>query len=93
MRYFDSTWNEYDRLPDDAKLLVRAVGLYHVELITSGLRENSFPFYTALERKDDVSFYVPKERHEEITKAIRQYSTARQYKDAANGNHPDNRIS
>ena len=93
MKYFSNTWEETDSLPDDAKLLVRAVGIYHVELITSGLRENNFPFYIALERKDDVQFYVPADKHAEITKVIRQYSTARQYKDAATGDHPDNRIS
>lgn len=93
MRYFDSGWNEWDGIPDDAKFLVRAVGTYHVQVISDALRENGFPYFTAASRKDDVSFYVQEDRFEEIKEAVRKSSLGKQYKDALNGDHPDERIS
>lgn len=93
MKYFDSNWNELEGIPNNATLLVRAVGTYHVDIIYEALRVYAVPFCTAATRKDDVSFYVDKRYHSQIKEKIRAYSLGRQYKDASEGNHPDKHIS
>jgi len=81
MRYFDSNFNEHDGLPDDAQLLVRAVGSDNISQIERGLRKHGTPYFSAAEYKTDVSFYVPKDKHEEITKSVRAFTTAENYKE------------
>lgn len=70
-KYYDSAYKEQPGLPDDSKLLVRAVGSDFIRQIEEGLRRLDCPYFTALRRRDDVDFYVPKDRHEEVTKKLR----------------------
>ncbi|HLD39910.1 MAG TPA: hypothetical protein VJB13_02105 [Candidatus Nanoarchaeia archaeon] len=74
MRYFrGGDWQEFDALPDDATLLVRSVGTDNVSKVEDVLREQKIPYFMAAERKDDVRFYVEKERRDEIEKVVREY--------------------
>ncbi len=74
MRYFrGGDWQEYDELPDDSVLLVRSVGLEHVARTNEALMKHKIPYFTGALRKDDVNFYVQKERRDEIEQLVRQY--------------------
>ena len=74
MRYFrGGDWQEFDALPDDATLLVRSLGTDNVSKVEDVLREQKIPYFMAAERKDDVRFYVEKERRDEIEKVVREY--------------------
>ena len=74
MRYFrGGDWQEFDALPDDATLLVRSLGTDNVSKVEDVLREQKIPYFMAAERKDDVRFYVEKERRDENEKVVREY--------------------
>ena len=78
MRYFNSSWQEVDELPDDAVLLVRSVGLKHVDMTNEALMKHTISYFTAAVRKDDVGFYVQKERRDEVERLVKEYFSQRQ---------------
>ena len=79
MRYFRGRdWQEFEELPDDAVLLVRSVGLKHVDMTSQALREYAIPYFTAAEYKDNVQFYVQKERLNEVEKLVKEYFAKKQ---------------
>lgn len=71
MRYFNSAYQEIDGVPDDAQLLVTAVGTDWVRKIQDALAVGKFPYITAAARKDKVHFYVQKDRHDEIREFVK----------------------
>jgi len=68
MYFRGNSWEQVPGLPPDASLLVRSVGTDNVQDVTAGIRiyeeetGKQIPYIMAMERKDDVKFYVPKEQ-------------------------------
>ncbi|MEK6899907.1 MAG: hypothetical protein AABX05_02170 [Nanoarchaeota archaeon] len=74
MRYFKGeSWQEMSELPDDAVLLVRSTGLDYVRKVEEALRNQKIPYFIAAERKDEVNFYVEKDRRDDFEKLVKAY--------------------
>lgn len=56
--------------PDDAVVLVRAVGTLNVEEIERALYAGGFDWCAGAHRKDDVTFYVPEFKRAEAEKFV-----------------------
>lgn len=74
MRYFrGGDWQEFNGLPDDAVLLVHSVGTDNVKKIEEALQNQRVSYFMGAARKDDVSFYVQKERRDEVERLVKDY--------------------
>ena len=79
-KYFHGgSWEECAGLPDDASLLVRSLGTENVHDTEDGIRTyaretgKGVPYIMAVERKDDVKFYVPKDAAEDLRNFLKAH--------------------
>ena len=74
--FHGGSWQECGGLPDDASFLVRSLGTENVRDIEDGIRAykettgKDVSYIMAAERKDDVEFYVPKDKVQELMKFL-----------------------
>lgn len=57
--------------PDDAVILVRVTGTVTISQVRSALNEAEIPHTMGGTRRDDVTFYVPKDRLAEARRLFR----------------------
>ncbi len=62
-------------MPDDAVLLVRSIGTDNVKRLEDALLEQKVPYFIGAARKDEVSFYVQRERRDEVERLVKDYLT------------------